>query len=118
MFNKKYPRSNSQLITTLHIFSNSWEAKHYIFFPVHSVYSDAEYHTRNQSFSNVGSAEDKKSDGGNTMNQNERSISRNRNDATNYRRYNWTDIERVDPTDLQAKLTNLKPYTQYEIPHT
>ena len=49
------------------------------------------------------------------MNQNERSIASNRNDATNYRRYNWTDIERVDSTDLQAKLKNLKPYTQYEI---
>ena len=89
----------------------------FVFFTIlfHSTYSHAEYHTRNQSFSNIGSTIDEKRDGGNILNQNERSIARNRNDATNYRRYNWTDIERVDSTDLQAKLKNLKPYTQYEI---
>ena len=31
------------------------------------------------------------------------------------RRYNWTEIERVDVTDLQIKLKRLKPFTQYEI---
>ena len=93
----------------------SWPANDHILFLFHSIYSDAEYHTRNQSFSNDGFANGEQRDGGNILNQNERSTSRNRNDATNYRRYNWTDIERVDSTDLQAKLKNLKPYTQYEI---
>ena len=32
-----------------------------------------------------------------------------------FRRYNWTEIERVDVTDLQMQLKGLKPFTQYEI---
>ena len=32
-----------------------------------------------------------------------------------FRRYNWTEIERVDVTDLQVRLKGLKPFTQYEI---
>ena len=31
------------------------------------------------------------------------------------RRYNWTEIERVDVTDLQMTLKGLKPFTQYEV---
>ena len=37
------------------------------------------------------------------------------NDANSFRRYNWTEIERVDITDLQMRLKGLKPFTQYEI---
>ena len=37
------------------------------------------------------------------------------NDGHNFRRYNWTEIERVDITDLQMQLKGLKPFTQYEI---
>ena len=37
------------------------------------------------------------------------------NDGNNFRRYNWTEIERVDITDLQMQLKGLKPFTQYEI---
>ena len=37
------------------------------------------------------------------------------NVGTHLRRYNWTEIERVDVTDLQVRLKGLKPFTQYEI---
>ena len=37
------------------------------------------------------------------------------NDGNYFRRYNWTEIERVDITDLQMQLKGLKPFTQYEI---
>ena len=38
-----------------------------------------------------------------------------KNDGNYFRRYNWTEIERVDITDLQMQLKGLKPFTQYEI---
>ena len=79
------------------------------------MYTDAEFHVKNQSFSNVESAKSEKRFGGNDLSQRAFNSARDGNEATNYRRYNWTDIERVDSTDLQAKLRNLKPYTQYEI---
>ena len=37
------------------------------------------------------------------------------NNGHYFRRYNWTEIERVDITDLQMQLKGLKPFTQYEI---
>ena len=51
----------------------------------------------------------------NHLSENDSSNTKAGTEGTNSRRYNWTDIERVDSTDLQAKLRDLKPYTQYEI---
>lgn len=76
-----------------------------------SLYSDAEYYGQNKSISTSGLSTKEV----NFLNQKEFSKASFGIEGTNFRRYNWTDIERVDSTDLQAKLKDLKPYTQYEI---
>ena len=77
------------------------------------MYTDAEYHGRNKSYS--FEANNEKSYESSHLRENILRTTRPGNDGANFRRYNWTDIERVDSTDLQAKLRDLKPYTQYEI---